>query len=149
MFLHLVSIAPYALLGAEDLVVLGKKGLVYQALVADGALEAFGAGVPIPLFIGQPRVLQSDHLTARLRMQERGDGGMILHNHQIPFFKHNPVENLTFFGIYFLLKSLTVHHNLENFHVEFLGKNFFTKTFVGRTATHKTFTLENFILHKY
>ena len=100
MFLHLVSIAPYALLGAEDLVVLGKKGLVYETLVADGTLEAFGTGVPIPLFIGQPRVLQRDRLTACLRMQERKHCGMILHNHQIPSIKHNPVESRTFFPTY-------------------------------------------------
>ena len=71
VFFHLVSKAPYALLGAEDLVVLGKKGLVYEALVADGTLEAFGPGVPIPLLIGQPGFLQRNRLTARLRMQER------------------------------------------------------------------------------
>lgn len=61
-----MSVGFHAVFAAEYFVVLGEKGLVDEDFVADGALEALRASMPLLALVGQPRVAQSNGATARL-----------------------------------------------------------------------------------
>lgn len=58
--------ASHAILAAEDLVVFGEEGLVDETLVAHRTLEAIGTGVPLPVFVGEPRFAERNGVAARL-----------------------------------------------------------------------------------